>query len=213
MHGKTMDQNEMKETVKTAKPRGRPPAFCHEQALERALHVFWRRGYEGASMAELTEALGMNKPSIYAAFGNKEELFRKALAHYQQGAVAYVGEALQAPTARQAVETLLRKSAELLTNPANQRGCMMVQGALSCGESATAVQQELIGRRRGFEEALVRRFEQAKAAHELPADTDCRALAKYIATVHQGMSVQATSGATREELDRMIDLVLKSWPQ
>jgi AcrR family transcriptional regulator len=213
MHGKTMDQNKMKETVKTAKPRGRPPAFCHEQALERALHVFWRRGYEGASMAELTEALGMNKPSIYAAFGNKEELFRKALAHYQQGAVAYVGEALQAPTARQAVETLLRKSAELLTNPANPRGCMMVQGALSCGESATAVQQELIGRRRGFEEALVRRFEQAKAAHELPADTDCRALAKYIATVHQGMSVQATSGATREELDRMIDLVLKSWPQ
>jgi AcrR family transcriptional regulator len=208
-----MDQNEMKETAKPAKPRGRPPAFCHEQALEKALHVFWQRGYEGASMAELTEALGMNKPSIYAAFGNKEELFKKALARYQQGAVAYIQEALQAPTARQAVETLLRKSAELLTNPANPRGCMVVQGALSCGESATAVQQELIGRRRGFEAALARRFEHAKADHDLSADTDCQALAKYIATIHQGMSVQATSGATVEELNRVIDVALRSFPQ
>ena len=208
-----MDQSKMNETVISAKPRGRPPAFCHEQALEKALQVFWRRGYEGASMAELTEALGMNKPSIYAAFGNKEALFRKALARYQQGAVAYIGEALQAPTARQAVEILLRKSAELLTDPANPRGCMVVQGALSCGESATAIQQELSANRRAYEAALVQRFEQAKAGHDLPANTDCRALAKYIATLHQGMSIQATSGATREELDRMIDLALKCWPQ
>lgn len=212
-HGKTMDQNEMNDAAKTAKPRGRPPTFCQEQALEKALHVFWRRGYEGASMAELTEALGMNKPSIYAAFGNKEQLFRKALARYQQGAVAYVREALQRPTAREVVETLLRKSAELLTNPANPRGCMVVQGALSCGESASAVQQELIARRHGFESALAQRFEQAKAGHDLPADSDCQVLAKYIATIHQGMSVQATSGATREELNKMIDVALQSWPR
>lgn len=212
MHGKPMDQNEMKETAKPLKTRGRPPAFRHEEALDKALHVFWQRGYEGTSMAELTEALGMNKPSIYAAFGNKEELFRKALARYQQGAVAYIGAALQAPTARQVVETLLRKSAELLTDPANPRGCMVVQGALSCGETAGAVRQELIARRRGYESALAQRFEQAKAAHDLPADSDCQVLAKYIATVHQGMSIQATSGATREELDRVVDQVLKHWP-
>lgn len=212
-HDKTMDQSKMKGAAKIAKPRGRPPAFCQEQALEKALHVFWRRGYEGASMAELTEALGMNKPSIYAAFGNKEELFRKALARYQQGAVAYVHEALQRPTAREVVETLLRQSVDLLTDPANPRGCLMVQGALSCGESASAVQQELIARRRGFESALAKRFEQAKADQDLPAATDCRALAKYIATIHQGMSVQATSGATREELNKMIDVALQSWPR
>ena len=207
-----MDQTEMKDIAKTAKTRGRPPAFCQEQALEKALHVFWQRGYEGASMAELTEALGMNKPSIYAAFGNKEELFRKALARYQQGAVAYVREALERPTAREVVETLLRQSVDLLTNPANPRGCLIVQGALSCGASASAVQQELIARRRGFESALAKRFEQAKAVQELPAATDCQALAKYIATIHQGMSIQATSGATREELNNMIDLVLQAWP-
>lgn len=205
-----MDQSKMDETVRSAKPRGRPPAFCHEQALEKALQVFWRRGYEGASMAELTEALGMNKPSIYAAFGNKEELFRKALARYQQGAVAYVREALQKPTAREVVETLLRKSADLLTNPANPRGCMVVQGALSCGEGAGPVQQELIACRQAFEAGLKMRFDQAKAASDLPAETDTMALAKYIATIHQGLSVQATSGATREELNRVVDLVLKN---
>lgn len=216
MHGKTMDQTEMKDVkktgVKTAKPRGRPPAFCHEQALEKALHVFWRRGYEGASMAELTAALGMNKPSIYAAFGNKEELFKKALAHYQQGTVAYVKEALQAPTAREVVESFLRQSVELLTNPQNPRGCMIVQGALSCGESADPIRQELIERRRGLEVALSGRFEQASREGDLPPDSDCAALAKYVATVHQGLSVQATGGATREELGRVVDLVLKNWP-
>lgn len=202
----------MKDAAKTAKPRGRPPAFCQEQALEKALHVFWRRGYEGASMAELTEALGMNKPSIYAAFGNKEELFRKALARYQQGAVAYVKEALQAATAREVVEKLLRQSVELLTNPQNPRGCMVVQGALSCGEGASPIQQELIACRRAFEAGLARRFELARTAGDLPQDSDCLALAKYVATVHQGLSVQATGGATREQLGRVVDLVLKSWP-
>ena len=211
MHGKTMDQ-ETEQIAQSAKPRGRPPAYCHEQALDKALHVFWQRGYEGASMAELTAALGMNKPSIYAAFGNKEELFRKALARYQQGAVAYVREALAAPTARAVVETLLRKSAELLTNPDNPRGCLVVQGALSCSESANPIQQELIACRRGFEAALAARFEQAKLAHDLPEDSDSMALAKYVATVHQGLSIQATSGATRDELNRVVDLVLQRWP-
>ena len=206
-----MDQ-ETEQIAHSAKPRGRPPAYCHEQALDKALHVFWQRGYEGASMAELTAALGMNKPSIYAAFGNKEELFRKALARYQQGAVAYVREALQAPTARSVVETLLRQSAELLTNPDNPRGCLVVQGALSCGETASPIQQELSACRRGFEAGLAARFEHAKATKDLPADADVMTLAKYVATIHQGMSIQATSGATREELNRVVDQVLKHWP-
>lgn len=212
MYEETMDKQDTKDTSQSAKPRGRPPAFCHEQALEKALHVFWQRGYEGASMAELTEALGMNKPSIYAAFGNKEELFRKALARYQQGAVAYVREALQAPTAREVVEVLLRKSADLLSNPDNPRGCLVVQGALSCGEAASPIQQELSACRRGFEAGLAARFEQAKATKDLPADADVMALAKYVATIHQGLSVQATSGTTREELNRVVDLVLNNWP-
>ena len=114
-------------TMILKRPRGRPSNFDHEEALEKALQVFWAHGYEGASIAELTEALGINKPSIYAAFGNKEELFHKALGKYLSGPLSYISEAMNQPTARETVETFLTKSAELLTNPNNPRGCMIVQ--------------------------------------------------------------------------------------
>lgn len=199
-------------TEKTNKQRGRPPAFDHEEALEKALQVFWLRGYEGASMAELTEALGINRPSIYAAFGNKEELFRKALGRYLAGPVAYVSEAMNEPTSRQVVEKFLTKSAELLTNSNNPRGCMIVQGALSCGQGLEIIQQVLIAHRKGYEDALRQRFELAKSQGDLPNNVNASALAKYIATIHQGMSVQATSGATTEDLMAVVEVALKNWP-
>jgi AcrR family transcriptional regulator len=199
-------------TPKPNRQRGRPPAFDHEEALEKALRVFWLRGFEGASMAELTEALGINRPSIYAAFGNKEALFRKALGKYLAGPVAYVAEAMKEQTSRQVVEQLLTKSAELLTNPNNPRGCMIVQGALSCGQDSELIQQELISYRKKFEDALRQRFELAQRQGDLPDSINASDLAKYVATIHQGMSVQATSGATIEELMTVIRVALKSWP-
>ena len=199
-------------TTKSNKQRGRPPAFDHEEALEKALRVFWLRGYEGASMAELTEALGINRPSIYAAFGNKEELFRKALGKYLAGPVAYVAKAMNEPTSRQVVEKLLTKSAELLTNPDNPRGCMIVQGALSCGQGSELIQQELITYRKSFEDALRQRFELAQTQGDLPNNINASGLAKYIATIHQGMSVQATSGATLGELMTVVQVALNNWP-
>ncbi len=192
--------------------RGRPTAFDPTVALEKALQVFWTRGYEGASMTELTAAMGINKPSIYAAFGNKEELFRKALGKYLSGPVAYVGEAMQQPTARAAVEMFLTKSAEFLTDQNSPRGCMVVQGALSCGQGAELIQRELIAHRNGYEEALRQRLELAQTQSDLPKDVNVSELAKYVATVHQGMSVQATSGATKKELLAVVGLVLKNWP-
>lgn len=199
-------------TTKPSKPRGRPSAFNHEAALEKALNVFWSRGYEGASMAELTEAMGINRPSLYAAFGNKEELFRKALDKYMSGPVAYVNAAMQEPTARRVVEKFLTKSAELLTDQANPRGCMIVQGALSCGPGSELIRQELIGHRQRYEEALRQRFELAKTQGDLPAGSNAASLAKYIATIHQGMSVQATNGADRQALMTVVRTVLESWP-
>jgi AcrR family transcriptional regulator len=199
-------------TTELKRQRGRPTAFDYEETLEKALQVFWTRGYEGASMAELTAAMGINKPSIYAAFGNKEELFRKALGKYLSGPVAYVGEAMREPTARRAVEMFLTKSAEFLTNKNNPRGCMVVQGALSCGQGAELIQRELITHRNGYEEALRKRLELAQTQSDLPKGLSAVELAKYVATIHQGMSVQATSGATKEELLAVVRLVLKSWP-
>lgn len=201
-----MDTKELK------RPRGRPTNFDTKEALEKALKVFWTRGYEGASIAELTEALGVNRPSIYAAFGNKEELFRKALGKYLSGPVAYVSEAMHQPKAKQAVEMFLTKSAELLTNPDNPRGCMIVQGALSCGQGAELIHQELMNYRKGYENALSQRLERAQSQGDFPADANPQAFAKYVATIHQGMSVQATSGATKEDLLAIVGLVLKSWP-
>ncbi|HEY7986452.1 MAG TPA: TetR/AcrR family transcriptional regulator [Methylophilaceae bacterium] len=195
------------------RPRGRPSNFDHDEALEKALYVFWTRGYEGASMSELTDALGINRPSIYAAFGNKEELFRKALGKYMAGPVAYVADAMQQPTARQSIEMFLTKSAEALTSPSTPRGCMMVQGALSCGQGAELIQQELVTHRQNYEATIKKRLELAKTQSELAQNVDSGALAKYIVTVHQGMSVQATSGASKEELLAIVELALQNWPK
>ena len=199
-------------TKKPTKQRGRPLAFNQDVALDKALNVFWSRGYEGASMAELTEALGINKPSIYAAFGNKEALFRKALARYTTGSAAFVGEAMKEPTARQAVEKLLMRAVDFFCDKSTPNGCMIVQGALTCGQSASAIQQELIVYRGHFEATLNKRFDLAKTQGDLPQHVNTKQLGKYIATIHQGMSVQATSGATREDLLAIVEMALKNWP-
>ncbi len=209
----------MNDAVNTEKPakilkkaRGRPLAFNQDEVLDKALNVFWSRGYEGASMAELSEALGINKPSIYAAFGNKESLFRKALERYNSGPVAFVGEAMKAPTAQQAVEKLLTQAADLFSDETTPNGCMIVQGALTCGQSAHPIQQELIAYRGNFEDMLTQRFDLAKKQGDLPSNVNSKQLAKYIATIHQGMSVQATSGATRQELLAVVKMAMKNWP-
>jgi AcrR family transcriptional regulator len=213
MNNVIKSQKSVKNSVKTpAKPRGRPLAFNQEDALNKALNVFWSRGYEGTSMTELTAALGINKPSIYAAFGNKEALFRKALARYRAGPIAFVGEAMKAPTARQAAESLLTKAVDFFSDKSKPNGCMIVQGALTCGQSSSTIQQELIAYRGNFETTLINRFELAKAQGDLSSDVSSKQLAKYIATIHQGMSVQATSGATREELLAIVAMALKNWP-
>ncbi len=199
-------------TTKLKKPRGRPANFDHEEALEKALQVFWSRGYEGTSMSELTEALAINKPSIYAAFGNKETLFRKALARYATGPAAFVGEAMNEPTAHQVVEKFLTQAVDFFSDKSTPNGCMIVQGALTCGQGSSKIQQELVAYRSSIETTLTKRFELAKTQGDLAANANTKQLAKYIATIHQGMSVQATSGATREELLAIVEMALKNWP-
>ncbi len=191
---------------------GRPRAFDTDKALDCALRVFWRKGYEGTTLPDLTKAMGINRPSLYAAFGNKEELFRKALDRYAEGPAAFVREAFEKPTAREVVERFLTGAAELLTDPCNPCGCLAVQGALACGETANPIRQELIARRTATESALRERLERAKSTGDLPPDTNPADLARYIATVSNGMAVQATSGASRDDLQRIVQIVLRAWP-
>jgi AcrR family transcriptional regulator len=201
------------EKPESAVQRGRPREFDPDQALDRALQVFWRKGYEGASISELTEAMGINRPSLYAAFGNKEELFRKALDRYAEGPAAYTYEALEEATARAVAERLLREAADALTGPDNPHGCLGVQGALACGDAATSIKQELCARQARWQAALQRRFERARREGDLAASADCAELAQYIATVVQGMAVQAAGGATRHQLRKIAHLALHAWPR
>ena len=194
------------ELTKNSASPGRPRAFCVERALDRALQVFWEKGYEGASLSDLTEAMGINRPSLYAAYGNKEELFRKALGRYSQRAESFVGEHLALPTAREAVESFLYAAVDGATCPNNPQGCLT-------GRSLTSVLAREIARMRGHFEVLVRtRLEQAQTEGEPLPGTNPADLARYVATVHQGLSVQAAGGATREQLRGVVRTVLAAWP-
>src|ERR1700680_1548750 len=198
---------------KPTRSAGRPRSFDLDEALDAATQVFWRRGYEGTSVTDLTHAMGINRPSLYAAFGDKETLFRKALDRYVEGPDAYLRGALKQPTARAVTEHLLRGAANLLTNPNHPSGCLIVQGALVCGEAGDCVRQELISRRLAGEAAVRRRFQRAKAEKDLPPDSSPADLARYVMTVSQGMAVQDAGGTSRKELHRVVATAMRAWPQ
>ena len=202
----------VKNKGRSAVAKGRPRMFDVDEALDFALKVFWRKGYEGTSLLDLTEAMGINRPSLYAAFGNKEELFRKILDRYTEGPAVHMREALEEPTARAVAEKLLRKAADALTDPCHPPGCLAVHGALSCGEAAESIRQELNSRRSASEAALRERFERAKSEKDLPAAANPACLARYIATVLQGMAVQAAGGASRDDLRQVAETALRAWP-
>ena len=194
-------------------PLGRPRAFDADVALERAMHVFWAKGYEGAALSDLTRAMRINRPSLYAAFGNKEQLFRKVLDRYASGPLAYFDKALEAPRARDVIEQILFGAARMASDPRFPAGCLLVQGALACGDSAGRVQKETAARRAASEVALRRRLQRAKREGDLPRDADPAELARYVMTVLQGMAVQGADGASPDQLRRVAQVALRAWPK
>jgi AcrR family transcriptional regulator len=192
---------------------GRPRGFDPEVALERAMQVFWRKGYAATSVADLTAAMGINPPSLYAAFGNKEALFRKVLERYAAGPGAFVAESLSASTAREVAARRLYGALEYMGDPARPWGCLVVQMLLSGGGDAEALRRELVANGCRAQEELVARFERAKAEGDLPAEADAEALARFVTTLMQGLSVQVAAGVDREELRRVVDAALADWPK
>ena len=190
-------------------PSGRTRQFDVDEALDRALEVFWARGYEGATLMELTRAMRINRPSLYAAFGNKEQLFRKALDRYQTGPMSFLTEALRKPAARAVAEAIFSGFVRMQRDRDKARGCLVVSGALACGEEGERVRRQLAQLRQAIVTALRARFERAG---DLPAGTDCATLARYVATVLGGLAVQAASGATEEELRLVSALAMRAWP-
>lgn len=192
--------------------RGRPREFDPEEALSAALQVFWTRGYEGASLAELTEAMGITKPSLYACFGNKEALFHKALDLYERDKLCYMRSALDAPTARGVAERLLRGTLDIQTGGNDPRACLGVISMVACTTQADSIKTDVIARRASSDKALIERLERAKAEGDLPVGIEPAALATYLTAVIQGMGVQASGGATREQLAQLVDTTLAMWP-
>ncbi|MBM3548673.1 MAG: TetR/AcrR family transcriptional regulator [Alphaproteobacteria bacterium] len=197
-------------SAKTLKTLGRPRGFDMDQALDRAMEVFWRKGYEGASLSDLTEAMGINPPSLYAAFGNKEGLFLKVLDRYQAGPGNYLEQAMSAPTAREAAERLLYGAVEGQCSQAKPGGCLLVHGALPPGLGA--IQEELQSRRTAAAQVIRKRFERAKDEGDLPRDVDAGDLARFVFAVVGGMAVQAAGGVKKRELKKVADMAMKAFP-
>lgn len=188
-------------------PGGRPRSFDTDTALDRALEVFWRNGYEGTSLTELTTAMGINKPSLYAAFGNKEELFAKVLARYLDGPGAYATEALDALTGREVVERLIRGAIDLTAGENTPRGCLCVKTVQALAADAHTPHQDAVKVRQAAETALRRRLEQAT---DLPPRYDPATLAALVHTISDGLAVQAAAGRSREALQQIGDSALRA---
>lgn len=192
----------------TPKPRGRPLSFDRDAALEQAMHVFWERGYEAASIADLTNAMGITPPSLYTAFGDKAHLFMEAIERYNQGPGGFGQRALnEEPTARGAIDRLLREAADELTQDCHPLGCMMV-----CSVAAEHIQQAMVKRRALGVASMQARIQRGIDEGELPVDTDAGALANFYATIYQGMSMQAKDGASRQSLLASVEMAMRSWP-
>ena len=192
--------------------RGRPREFDVEVALAEALRVFWSKGYEGASLTELTEAMGITRPSLYAAFGNKEDLFRKALDLYERDKLAYVSAALEAPSARGVAERLLNGAYDMQTTGSDPKGCLGVIASVACGTEAESVKAEALRRRASSDAALLARMERAKAEGDLPESISPEAIVRYLSAVVQGLCIQGGSGAPAEQLDQIVRTTLELWP-
>jgi AcrR family transcriptional regulator len=186
--------------------RGRPRGFDRAEALHRAMEVFWEHGYDGTSIGELTAAMGIRPPSLYAAFGSKEALFREAVALYEEQEGDPTLRAMgDAPTAAAGVEALLRANVLAYTDSDRPTGCMIVLAATTYTPSTAGIRDFLAEQRRSATAAVRDRFARGQADGDVPPGADIDALAAYVSTVQFGMSLQARDGATRDELSAVVD--------
>jgi AcrR family transcriptional regulator len=191
----------------------RPKNFDENEALDAAMKLFWTHGYEGTSLTQLTGAMGINRPSLYATYGNKEELFRRAMDRYAAGPGAAVAAALEAPTAREVVERMMRVYAEAPSQQGRPRGCLLINGALRCSDESETVREDVAKRRAATHLALKKRLERAQREGDLTKDVSANELARFVWAVLSGMAVQASDGATTAQLRQVAAMAMKAWPE
>lgn len=190
---------------------GRPRGFDLDTALDQAVEVFWRHGFEGASLDKLTRAMGINRPSLYKAFGNKEQLFRLAVARYAEADMAYARAALRQRTAAAVARSLLHGNVEAVTRADRPAGCLTVQGGTTCAAGNEAVTRFLAASRLAGERQLAQRFARAVTEGDLPPDADAAGLARFVMVVAEGNAVHAAAGVSAQELLTATDIALSAF--
>ncbi|MFZ4762202.1 MAG: TetR/AcrR family transcriptional regulator [Alphaproteobacteria bacterium] len=193
-------------------PKGRPREFNIENALEIALRLFWQHGYEGVSIAALAEAIGIKAPSLYAAFGNKENLFWEAVRLYSDQAGHIYHESFKKKTARAVAEAILKGEVDLVTQRDKPNGCLMIQGALITSPESQKISTQMAKMIATAEGWMADRFRQAQKDGDLPKDADPQALACYIMTLNSGLAIQARNGASKKQLLKVVEIALQNWP-
>jgi TetR/AcrR family transcriptional regulator, copper-responsive repressor len=197
----------------TVTTRGRPRAFDRDEVLAKAIEAFWEHGFEATSVAELTKAMGISPPSLYATFGDKKALFLEAVAVYQRTHGSFAARALASePTARSAVARLLREAASEYTDPAHPRGCMVISAATNCTPDSADIEQALRDERNANVAAIQQRIQSDIDSGVLPSGTNARSLAVFVAATVQGMSQQARDGASRSDLEAVAEAAMRAWP-
>jgi TetR/AcrR family transcriptional regulator, copper-responsive repressor len=197
-----------------SRPRGRPRAFDREEALDCAMRLFWRSGYEATSVSDLTEAMGITPPSLYAAFGDKKRLFLESVDRYQSGPGSFAQAALCGePTAMRAIRCLMMGTIDSFFEPEGSKGCMVVLAATNCTTESSDIFEELADRRRLAERVVRDRIAAGRNAGEFPADTDIETLAGTIITTLYGLSIKARDGASRASLQKVVEQVMSMWPR
>lgn len=196
-------------SVENHKKRGRPLSFDREAVLEQAMLLFWQYGYEATSISDLTQAMGITAPSLYSAFGDKEQLFLESVQRYQEKEGCPMETIFSnAPTTRIAFELYLQETAIRLTAPTKPQGCMVVTAATNCSKESSRVQQALSARRNQVKQAIRQRLEQGQQSGDLPLHINIDALATYFVAVVQGMTLQARDGASRDDLQAIALLAI-----
>lgn len=193
--------------------KGRPRTFDKAVALDTALRLFWKHGYEGTSTAMLANAMGINMPSLYAAFGNKEKLFIQAVQRYAELNGRMYHDAFRKKTAREVAQSILEGEVELVTREDWPNGCLMMQGALATSPESEPIRQMMADMRGGAEGWICDRFRQAQLDGDLPADADPAALACYIMSLNSGLALQAKSGVSRKQLEKVVQIAMQNWPE
>jgi AcrR family transcriptional regulator len=191
---------------------GRPREFDRDTALRAAMLVFWRQGYEGASLADLTEAMAISKPTLYAAFGDKESLLREALRTYLGLRSEQYAAALNRPTVREVAEAWLRLTGGVRQEDDVPPGCLLVQGALVGSQTSQVIQEEFASIRNEGTKQLEQRFHKAKQEGDLPGTWEPGPLAQYLSALASGLAVQSSGGVSCEVLNKAVDQVMENWP-